>query len=142
MKYRLITEKDWIGLAHAMSASYGEAPWNEQWTRERALRRVEAIMSNYQALGLAAVEDGKIMGGLLGFVDLYADEDFFYVSEIFVVPERKRAGIGRELLKTLETFLKEKGISVIQLMSIEPNEVFYEKCGLSRDDVSVLFKRC
>ena len=59
-----------------------------------------------------------------------------------MVPERKRAGIGRELLKTLETFLKEKGISVIQLMSIEPNEVFYEKCNLSRDDVSVLFKRC
>lgn len=141
MKYRLITEKDWIGLAQAMSASYGEAPWNEQWTGERARRRVEAIMSNYQALGLAAVEDGKIMGGLLGFVDPYADEDFFYVSEIFVVPERKRAGIGRELLKTLETFLKEKGISVIQLMSIEPNEVFYEKCDLSRDDVSVLFKR-
>lgn len=142
MKYRLITEKDWIGLAQAMSAAYGEAPWNEQWTGERALRRVEAIMSNYQALGLAAVEDGKIMGGLLGFVDPYADEDFFYVSEIFVVPERKRSGIGRELLKTLETFLKEKGISVIQLMSIEPNEVFYEKCNLSRDDVSVLFKRC
>jgi len=24
----------------------------------------------------------------------------------------------------------------------KPNEVFYDKCGLSKDDVSVLFKRC
>ncbi len=35
----------------------------------------------------------------------------------------------------------KKSISVIQLMSIEPNETFYSKCGLGKDDVSVLFKR-
>ena len=35
----------------------------------------------------------------------------------------------------------KKSISVIQLMSIEPNEAFYSKCGLGKDDVSVLFKR-
>ena len=51
-------------------------------------------------------------------------------------------GIGSALIKELETVLKAKGISVIQLMSIEPNEVFYGKCGLGKDDVSVLFKRC
>lgn len=141
MEYRQVTEKDFAGLARAMAAAYSEAPWNEQWTGDRAVRRVEAIMSNWQALGIAAVEDGGILGGLLGFVDPYADEDFFFVSEIFVVPERKRTGIGRELLRTLEAVLKEKGIPVIQLISIEPNEIFYDKCGLGKDDVSVLFKR-
>lgn len=141
MEYRTYNEKDIDGLASAMSMAYSEEPWNEQWTMERATRRVKAILGNYQSVGLAATDNGMIVGGLLGFVDPYAEEDFFYVSELFVVPEHKRSGVGKQLLQELETLLKEKGIHVVQLMSIEPNEVFYGKCGLSKDDVSVLFKR-
>ena len=141
MEYRTYNEKDIDGLASAMAMAYSEEPWNEQWTMERATRRVKAILGNYQSVGLAATDNGMIVGGLLGFVDPYAEEDFFYVSELFVVPEHKRSGVGKQLLQELETLLKEKGVYVVQLMSIEPNEVFYGKCGLSKDDVSVLFKR-
>ncbi len=141
MQYRMYKESDIEGLATAMSKAYSEEPWNEQWSSERAIRRVQAIVGNYQSIGLAAEEEGVIVGGLLGFVDPYADEDFFYVSEIFVVPEYKKQGIGRNLIRKLEEEIKKRGISVVQLMSIEPNEVFYGKCGLSKDDVSVLFKR-
>ena len=142
MVIRLVNDNDISGLAKAMSQSYSEEPWNESWSEERAVRRVKAIMSNFQAYGLAAVDNGRIVGGLLGYVDPYAEEDFFYISELFVIPEKKKNGIGSALIKELETVLKAKSISVIQLMSIEPNEVFYGKCGLGKDDVSVLFKRC
>lgn len=128
IEYQLIDTADHAGLAVAMAKAYSEAPWFENWTQERARKRVRAIVGNWQGMGLKAVEDGRIIGGLLGFVDPYADEDFFYISELFVVPERKRQGIGRALLQALEPHLKEKGISVIQLMSIEPNEAFYGKC--------------
>ena len=142
MQYRLCKKTDIEGLAEAMSKAYSEEPWNERWSRERAVRRVQAILGNFDSIGVVAEKNGAIIGGLLGYVDPYADEDFFYVSELFVVPEYKRHGIGRNLLKELENELKKKGISVVQLMSIEPNEAFYGKCGLSKDDVSVLFKRC
>lgn len=141
MEIRQITDNDITALASAMSKAYSEAPWNEVWSADKAVRRVEAILCGYKSFGLAAVDDNEIIGGLLGFVDPYADEDFFFVSELFVVPEMKKHGVGRALMSELEKYLKEQDIHVIQLISIPHNFPFYEKCGLSHDDVSILYKK-
>ncbi len=135
------TEKDIPSLAKSMSLAYSEAPWNEKWTEARALRRVRAILGNYEGLGLVAIENETVVGGLLGYVDPYAEEDFFFVSEIFVVPEMKKHGVGKKLMTELQKDLAEKGIHVVQLISIDDNETFYNKCGLERDCVSVQYKR-
>lgn len=139
MEIRIVNNEDINSLADAMSKAYSEAPWNEKWTEELAQRRVGAILSNFEAMGFAAVEDGNIVGGLLGYVDPYADEDFFFVSELFVIPERKKQGIGRKLLQFLQEKLKERNIKTIQLVSIEDNIPFYRKCGLDRDGASLMY---
>lgn len=141
MDFRVVDDADMNQLARAMSLAYSEEPWNEKWSEARAVRRIKAILGNYQAVGLAAVDDEQIVGGLLGYVDPYADEDFFFVSELFVVPQQKKRGIGRGLLTSLDKVLKEKGVSVVQLISIDDNEGFYHKCGLEKDSVSVQYKR-
>ena len=141
MEYRTVTEGDIPELAAAMSQAYSEAPWNEVWTDEKAVRRVSSILGNYGGYGIAAAENGRILGAALGYIDPYADEDFFFVSELYVIPSRKKQGIGKKLLEKLETELKEKHITVIQLISIAHNEAFYNKCGYGNDGVSVMFKR-
>lgn len=145
MIFRTITPADYPELSQVMKASYAEAPWNEIWSDERAIRRIQAIMGNFQAMGICAIEtvpDGgeKILGGVLGYVDPYADGDFFFASEIFVLPEYKHKGIGTELLKQLEQELKNRDIHILQLISIADNHKFYEKSGLLQDAVSVMYK--
>ena len=125
MDYRLVNENDIEALALAMKKSYSEEPWNEVWSDEKAQRRIKSIMVNFEAMGLVVVDKDEIIAGLLGFVDPYADADFFFVSELFVVPEYKKKGIG---------------ISVIQLISIANNKEFYQKIGLQQDGVSVMYK--
>ena len=117
-EYVVVDEKKFEELANAMASAYSEEPWNENWSEERAVRRVKAIMSNFQAYGLAAVDNGRIVGGLLGYIDPYAEEDFFYVSELFVIPERRKCGIGKAFVQELEKILRIKNRSVIQLVSI------------------------
>ena len=43
MLYRIHNENDIEGLANAMSKAYSEEPWNEQWSLERAIRRVSPV---------------------------------------------------------------------------------------------------
>ena len=141
MEIKQINQNDIAGLAEAMAAAYSEEPWNEKWSQEKAERRIRAVLGNFEAMGLAVYENGKIIGAALGYVDPYAEEDFFFVSELFVIPEKKKQGLGKLLLAELEKALKEKKVSVIQLISIDYNEAFYKKCGLNRDACSVQFKR-
>lgn len=141
MNCRPVTDADIAPLAAAMGLAYAQPPWNERWNTQRAERRIKAILQNYSAFGMAAVEEGSIIGGVLGYIDPYAEEDFFFVSELFVLPQHQRRGVGRTLLAALENSLCEKGIAVMQLISVSENEPFYSRSGLSRDSVSVLYKR-
>ncbi len=142
MDYRVVNENDIPALAEAMSSSYSEEPWNEKWEIDRAQRRIKSILVGFESLGVAAFDGDRLIGAALGFVDPYVDEDFFFVSELYVVPEWKKHGVGKLLLAELEIHLKEKGISVVELISIKENWEFYAKCGIVNDDgITVLGKQ-
>ena len=62
MEIKQINQQDIPTLAVAMTAAYSEEPWNENWMQEKAERRIRAILGNFEAMGLAAYEDGNIIG--------------------------------------------------------------------------------
>lgn len=83
---------------------------NRLGMRPKAKERTGSILSNYKAFGIAAYQGEEVTGAILGFTDPYENEDFFFVSGLFVIPEWKRKGIGKALIHSLENKLKEKGI--------------------------------
>lgn len=110
-----IIDEEIMAVADVLVSAYKDEPWNENWTRERAIIRIKAILCNYQAVGLKANDEKGIAGAILGFVDPYSNEDFFYVSELFVKSERKGQGIGTALLNALYKYLKVQNIQAMQL---------------------------
>jgi GNAT superfamily N-acetyltransferase len=55
-----------------------------------------------------------------------------YVTNMFVEPARRGAGLGRELLETAVGFARERGVDGVALWPSERSVPFYERAGFGR----------
>lgn len=60
MQIKEITDKDICDVARTMASAYSEKPWHENWSPDKAERRVRAILHNYGSLGLMAQENQEV----------------------------------------------------------------------------------
>lgn len=67
MEIKQINQQDIPTLAVAMTAAYSEEPWNENWTQEKAERRIRAVLGNFEAMGLAAWTATPVLFSIKGF---------------------------------------------------------------------------
>lgn len=97
-------------------------------TKEQA----ERAIAN-QLFAVTAVKDGQIVGTarLLGDGAIY-----WYINDVWVLPEYQGKGIGRHMVNRLVEYVKESGLpgtSVsLCLMCAKGKEGFYEKLGFFR----------
>ncbi len=84
----------------------------------------------HQLYSITALKDGQIVGiaRLLGDAAIY-----WYINDVWVLPEYQGKGIGSNMVKRLIQYVKEAsvpGTSVsLCLMSAKDKEGFYEKLG-------------
>ena len=106
-------------------------PWNDP-ARDFRLA-VEGATSTILVLRDGA---GLAAGVMTGF-----DGHRGWVYYLAVARERRRRGLGREMMAAAEAWLRARGVPKIQLMVRDDNEAalaFYESLGLERQKVVTL----
>jgi ribosomal protein S18 acetylase RimI-like enzyme len=93
------------------------------------------LAENREAL-IVAEENNKIVGYLLYKLDasypFKVKEKWAYISDLYVLPEYRRRGIGNALINQMEEIVKKSGIYKVRLLVWGENTnalEFYKKLG-------------
>jgi ribosomal-protein-alanine N-acetyltransferase len=90
------------------------------------------LLTDYNAIGLAARVNGEIAGFAIARVDIRRNEQFGHIVTVDAAPAYRRKGIAQKLLHEVETILRERGIKECRLEVRENNVValnLYKKLG-------------
>ena len=114
-------------------AEWFHAEWHSYDGRSRAeiehqLR--DSLNHNSLPITFIAVSSADVIGTVsLDKSDLpLYDHLSPWLASLYVVPIRRRAGVGRALVRHLVTFARERGISPLYLWTPGSTR-FYEECG-------------
>lgn len=123
---------------------YAEAfsgePWNDPWKMEDAVIHVKEILEMKQSYGLEYVEDGVVVGFLLGSSMLFHYGRTFEINDLAVDPAYQGKGIAKVLLERCIEDMKARGIAGIHLITANEGFLpeFYKRHGFGREDEVIL----
>ena len=132
--YRKITTTDFNECANVLVRAYQGEPWNNTWTKEEALLRIEATMSGFNARGFVVEINGDIVAMCLGRIDYYYDGyKQFVVDEFNVCPHFQGKGIGSDFMEYVSKVMKKDEIYQLFLITGGTTSAkFYGKNGFER----------
>lgn len=96
----------------------------------------EFIGKNRHEIIIVAEFEGKLIGFCCGqkFMSMCDEHDYAEITEIFVHPDYRRNGVGKQLIEYMNNEFKKIGVSRVQLMSGKTNETaheFYRSVGFN-----------
>lgn len=116
MEIRKLQSSDMDSLAELFVKVWAEEPYNETWTKERAITCLQEIRDIY-AFSFVAVEGGKVIGHALCYRRTWHDGGHLMIDDFAVHPDYRKKGVGRELLKKVEGIAKSENLVVIDLFA-------------------------
>jgi len=93
------------------------------------------LLTDYNAIGLAARVNGEIAGFAIAQVDIGRNASFGHILTVDIAPAYRRKGIAQKLLHEVETIFREKGIKECRLEVREDNVAalnLYQKLGYKK----------
>ncbi len=84
-------------------------------------RQIAYLLTDYNTIALVAKVDGDIAGFIIAQVEVEENTEFGHIITINVPPKIRRQKIATNLLKEIETILKQKGITECRLEVREDN---------------------
>jgi aminoglycoside 6'-N-acetyltransferase I len=143
MTIRPLTPGDIGGCAALYMKAYNRAPWNYNFTVEKAERYLGEYAERKRFVGFVLCEGDEIAGAMLGHSKTWWTNDLLYIDEFFISPDRQRMGYGKALIEHSEEYARENGLEVITLMTNKymPAYKFYENNDfLDAEHFVILFK--
>ena len=114
---------------------YKKTPYNENWSKERAIKKVKNYFIWGKNTYVAVVVDG-----IAGFIVLetftWDTEDRGMIDELVVSSKYQGYGVGSKLIETAEEYFKKKGIATI-VLSVNKNARalnFYQGLDYKKND--------
>ena len=131
--FRTMLPTDFPACANELIAAFREEPWNETWTYEQAIDRIDEIMSARVSRGFVCMDGDKCVSMLCGRIMTYQDKKQFWIDEFSVHPDMQRQGVGSQMLSVLREQLQQES-QTIHYMALNtergfPSVTFYEKNG-------------
>jgi len=95
-------------------------------------RQISQLLTDYNSIGLAASENGKIVGFIIGMIYLDRKAVTGHILTIDVSLDHRRKGVGQMLLQEMESIFAQKGVQACLLEVRENNTAalnLYRKLG-------------
>lgn len=130
MQHRIMKESD-IALLLPIYIGYYNTKESGEWTEQTAYKRIHQVWSMENSYCLILEDSDIIVAFALGYFKQYDDLLGYELDEIIVALEYQGKGIGTAFMHMLESDIKEKGASLLQLTAVkdEYHEHFYGKLG-------------
>ena len=84
-------------------------------------RQIAYLLTDYNTIALVAKVDGEIAGFIIAQVEVEENTEFGHIITINVSPKCRHKKIATNLLKEIESLLKQKGIAECRLEVREDN---------------------
>ena len=117
----------------------GKKPYNEKWTKAKALKEVKEFLEDEC---FVAVDNEEILGFIL-YNNNNDDKKKAYIREIWLKPKAQGKGIGRALVEKIEDLYKKKGIKIIRLVTKRNSNAFgfYKKLNYKKHKELIFMER-
>jgi ribosomal protein S18 acetylase RimI-like enzyme len=142
MEYRIQSLK--IENLERYGEIYAEAfngePWNDPWKVEDAIIHVKELLESKQSYGLECVEEGKVVGFILGTSMLFHYGRTFEINDLAVDPAYQRRGIAKLLMEKCLADIKNQGMVGVHLITAGEGVLpeFYERYGFKKEKEVIL----
>lgn len=132
--YNYFKDNQIYDAANLFIEVFNSPPWNENWTLEYAIQRIETIFKTPGFRGIVCLEDSnsEIVGFCIGNDEAWENRKVFYLNELCIKPSYQQRGIGKKLINRLERELNHLEVNQIYLSTIRKKEGpkdFFSKLG-------------
>lgn len=141
MRFYNLEKKHYQEVATHYVETFNAPPWNDSWTCELVLVKLDEIMNSVGGYGLYCSDAaGDFVGAVFGNSEIFYNCKQFFIKELFVTLKLQGMGSGKLIMNELEKRLKKMDINKIYLFTGKggPAQSFYEKDGFYNMDKMVL----